>query len=236
MTQLKDKDTDASDCDTACGQLWGGAWFFAMHSCEYSKVYGNRCTKLLHLENLQFIRDKKELTLNHPELHLVDTISITFYFQKNDKRDTIVTQHRTHDPELCAIRLWAAIAKRILAYPGTDHKTSVNTYMHRGKLSEVSSKMMLNRVRAVVIHVGEDNLIFKASEMRTHSIRSGAAMAMYLANVPVFTIMLIGRWSSDTFLQYIRCQVHEFSSGVASRMITSSDFYMIPDFAHCDNP
>jgi hypothetical protein len=236
MTQLKDKETDASDCDTACGQLCGGAWFFAMHSCEYSKVYGDRCTKLLRLENLQFIRDKKELPLKHPELHLADTISITFYFQKNDERDAVVTQHRTNDPKLCPVRLWAVIAKRILAYPGTDNKTSVNTYMHRGKLSEVSSKMMLNHVRVVVIHVGEDNLGFKASEMGTHSIRSGVAMAMYLANVPVFTIMLIGCWSSDSFLRYIRRQVQEFSSGIASRMITSSDFYTIPDFAHCDDP
>jgi hypothetical protein len=71
MTRLKDKETDASNCDTACGQLCGGAWFFAMHSCEYSKVYGDQRTKLLCLENLQFIRDKKELPLNHPELHLV---------------------------------------------------------------------------------------------------------------------------------------------------------------------
>jgi hypothetical protein len=167
-----------------------------MHGC----VISVRRTKLLCLENLRFTRDKKELPLNHPELHLADTISITFYFQKNDERDAVVTQHHTHDPELCPVRLWAAIAKRILSYPGTDHKTSVNTYMHRGKLSEVSSKMMLTHLRAVVIHVGEDNLGFKASEMGTHSIRSGAAMAMYLANVTVFTIMLIGRWSSDAFL------------------------------------
>jgi hypothetical protein len=131
---------------------------------------------------------------------LADTISITFYFQKNDERDAVVTQHHTHDPKLFPVRLWAAIAKRILSYPGTDHKTSVNTYMHRGKLSEVSSKMMLTHLRAVVIHVGEDNLGFKASEMGTHSIRSGAAMAMYLANVTIFTIMLIGHWSSDAFL------------------------------------
>jgi hypothetical protein len=95
---------------------------------------------------------------------------------------------------------------------------------------------MLNRLRAVVIHVGKDNLGFKVSKMGTHSIRSGAAMAMYLANTPVFTIMLIGHWSSNAFLQYIHCQVQEFSSGIASRMITSSDFYTIPDFAHRDDP
>jgi hypothetical protein len=66
-------------------------------------------------------------------------------------------------------------------------------------------------------------------DIGTHSIRSGAAMAMYLAGVPVFTIMLIGRWSSDAFLRYIRRQVQEFSSGVSNKMILAPDYFTIPD-------
>jgi hypothetical protein len=52
--------------------------------------------------------------------------------------------------------------------------------------------MILDHLRALVHHISEAALGFKAMEMGTHSICSGAAMAMYLANVPVFTIMLIG--------------------------------------------
>ena len=44
-------------------------------------------------------------------------------------------------------------------------------------------------------------------------------MEMYLAGVPVYTIMLIGRWSSDAFLRYIRKQVEQFSKHVAKQMI-----------------
>jgi len=44
-------------------------------------------------------------------------------------------------------------------------------------------------------------------------------MAMYLAGVPVFTIMLLGRWSSNAFLRYIRKQVKEFSRGISAKMI-----------------
>jgi hypothetical protein len=61
-------------------------------------------------------------------------------------------------------------------------------------------------------------------------------MAMYLASVPVYTIMLIGRWSSDALLRYIRRQVQEFSSGVAARMIISSDYFTIPDVASREDP
>eukprot|EP00978_Attheya_sp_CCMP212_P036539 scaffold166591_cov28-Attheya_sp.AAC.1 len=57
-------------------------------------------------------------------------------------------------------------------------------------------------------------------------------MAMYPDGVPVFTIMLMGRWSSDAFLKYIRRQVEQFSHNVnvASRMIKNQHFYHIPAF------
>mmetsp|Transcript_28009 Transcript_28009/g.50719 ORF Transcript_28009/g.50719 Transcript_28009/m.50719 type:complete len:105 (-) Transcript_28009:359-673(-) len=72
--------------------------------------------------------------------------------------------------------------------------------------------------------------------MGTHSIRSGAAMAMHLANVPVYTIMLVGRWSSDAFLRYIRKQVQEFSVGISNRMIALPDFFTIPDRVRPEDP
>jgi len=41
--------------------------------------------------------------------------------------------------------------------------------------------------------------------------------------------MLIGRWSSDAFLRYIRKQVMEFSQNVAKRMLSCQNFRHIPD-------
>jgi hypothetical protein len=52
-------------------------------------------------------------------------------------------------------------------------------------------------------------------------------MAIYLASVPVYTIMLLGRWSSDAFLRYIRHQVKEFSKGVSQKMITNERCFTI---------
>ena len=55
-------------------------------------------------------------------------------------------------------------------------------------------------------------------------------MAMYLAGVPVFLIMLIGRWSSTSFLKYIRKQVQEFLQGISLKMIE------VQSFKHVQNP
>ena len=75
---------------------------------------------------------------------------------------------------------------------------------------------------------------FDASELGLHSIRSGAAMSMYLTGIPVFTIMLIGHWSSDAFLRYIKKQVQEFSAGVSVKMIQADSFFTIPEASHED--
>jgi hypothetical protein len=72
--------------------------------------------------------------------------------------------------------------------------------------------------------VGSARLGFEPSKMGTHSLCSGAVMEMYLAGVPVYTIMLIGRWLSKAFLGYIRKQVEQFSRHVAKQMLTFRSF------------
>jgi hypothetical protein len=96
--------------------------------------------------------------------------------------------------------------------------------------------MTLDQLRAIVCFIGEETLGYKRNNIETHSIRSGSAMAMYLAGIPVFTIMLIRHWSSDAFLHYICHQVQQFSFGVSNRMISSPDFFTIPDFASQEDP
>ena len=54
-------------------------------------------------------------------------------------------------------------------------------------------------------------------------------MAMYLGECPVYTIMMIGRWSSDAFLRYIRKQVEQFSHNVSRIMIRFQFHLHIPD-------
>ena len=53
-------------------------------------------------------------------------------------------------------------------------------------------------------------------------------MMMDLAKDPTYTIMLIGRWSSDVFLAYIKKQVKEFRKGASYRMIQHNTFFSIP--------
>ncbi len=80
-------------------------------------------------------------------------------------------------------------------------------------------------------YISSGQLGFEPHEMGAHSLRSGAAMEMYLAGMLVYTVMLIGRWSSDALLRYIRKQVEQFSKGVSKQMIMFCSFQTIPDVA-----
>ena len=122
----------------------------------------------------------------------------------------------------------ATTVQRILSYPGTSSETSICTYMHEGKLLEFTQHDLLTSFRDCAGSIGEDKLGFTPDEIGTHSTRSAAAMAMFMDDTPVFMIMLMGRWSSDAFLKYIRRQVLEFSKGMSLRMIKNDFLFTIP--------
>jgi hypothetical protein len=88
--------------------------------------------------------------------------------------------------------------------------------------------MMVNALEAAMEAVDRDVVNIQAGEIGTHSIHSGASMAMYLGEVPVYTIMVLGRWSSDAFLQYIRKQVEQFSHNVSKKMIKHQFHMHVP--------
>ena len=103
----------------------------------------------------------------------------------------------------------------------------------------LTSEQILKSLKWAVDELGIDHLGFSSEEIGLHSIRSGAAMAMFLNNIKTYTIMLQGRWCSDAFLRYIRKQVKEFSEGVSEKMVSNEtySFFTIPDctYDHDEN-
>jgi hypothetical protein len=142
--------------------------------------------------------------------------------------DTI-TLMASEDAILCPVRAMATMVKRIKKYPGTTSNSPISTYSNNIGIDQKTSNHMINALRDSVGGIGEIRLGIKKEDVGTHSIISGVVMAMYLGECPVFMIMLIGRWSSNTFLQYIRKQVIGFSQDVAKRMVTCQNFRHIPD-------
>jgi hypothetical protein len=194
-----------SEIDKALCQLFIGAFFFAMRSCENVKVQGVQKTKLLESKNIRFFRGNLLIPHSSSSLSSADCVSITFDFHKRDTKNDTISQQSSGDKILCPVKVWASIVQRIWSYKNTTQSTTIITFQFAGttKIHTFMGAELLKRLRFATTSIGSDSLGFTAKEVGLHSAPSGTAMAMYLAHVPVFTIMLLGRWLSDAFLQYI---------------------------------
>ena len=68
----------------------------------------------------------------------------------------------------------------------------VNTIHQNGKVVYITNTKISTLIKAAVADIGVDILGFGSDDVNTHSNQAAAAMAMYLANMPVYTIMLVG--------------------------------------------
>lgn len=227
----------ATESHRAIGQLVTGAFFFAMRSCEYSDVNGKRRTRVVRVGDVEFRKQGRIVDpADERQTADADTVSVTYRTQKNGERGVTVTQHRTQatgSEAMCPVRAFAGLVARIRRYETDDTRWTaiegrpINLAKAGDQMTLITSYQVLHHLRTAALLYGEDRLGFKVSNIGTHSLRSGAATAMYLAGVPVETIQLIGRWRSQTFLRYIRIQVQQLTRGVANEMTTNPNFMTV---------
>ena len=118
---------------------------------------------------------------------------------------------------LCTVREAAAIIHHNKSNLGANHDTSISAIWRYNQIEHITSTQIMNALQEAIKAIGEDILHISADEIGTHFIRSGAAMAMFLGRCPVFLIMMIGHWSSNAFLRYIRKQVKELNHNVLQK-------------------
>ena len=218
--------------DAAVADLAILGFFFAMRSCENTEVPVRGRTRLLALRNLQFWDSQRQL-IHHssPLLHRAHRLSVTFDLQKNlNKRDTR-TQERTSDPAMCPVRSAASMASRIHRHaiqPPPD--TPINFVVVSKARTQVTQGLLRHQLRETCRRLGGKPVLgYGPDEIGTKSIRSGAAMALFLQNHSVSRIMILGRWSSDAFLAYIRPQVLEWTNNMSRDMIALDNFFHATD-------
>lgn len=219
-----------TDQDQAITSLLISAFFFAMRSCEYCTVTGRRRTKIIRLGGIRFYLGKRLLPHCSPILHKASSVTLTFEYQKNESRNESVTAHCTYHAFMCPVIQLAKTVRRIRAIPGSSDNSPINLYApaFASRPIHLHATHILNRLRTAVDFIGPAELGFTSADIGLHSIRSGAAMSMYLQGIPVYVIMLLGRWCSDAFLRYIRRNVQEFSAGVSRKMIANPLFFTVP--------
>ncbi len=136
---------------------------------------------------------------------------------------------------MCPVMAAVKVVRRIYSYNiPTDmfRDTQINLVRSGSAYYMIPASVFLSKIRVAVQTLGHEKLGFHPDDVGTHSNCSGGAMGMFLAGTPIYTIMLMGRWSSDAFMRYIRKQVLSLSHGIAAKMLTYEEFYTVPDFVH----
>ena len=204
------------------------AYFFAMRSCEITTTPRRGRTKILRLRGITFRNDKGEELVwwDYNAIKLATRVTVTFEDQKNGLKMDKRTHQRTGDPVMCPIRSLSSIARRIReSIPGAGGETQLNTVWENGKETYITGERLRDSLRRTCTEMGGSDVFgFNGKDIGTKSLRSGAAMGLFLMNHSVAKIMILGRWSSDAFLVYIRPQVMEWTNQMSTDMIAHESF------------
>ena len=207
------------------------AFFFAMRSCEFAKAKKKGRTKMIRLGGIKFYsKDHKEIPHDDPKLMAKAVyVWVLFEAQKNLLKWESRTQMRSGDSVLCPVyRLVRAVQRVRRFVNGANDETplcSVNC-----KPSHRSNFITNDFTRKFLREIcqdggGKGTFGFDSSEIGNKSIRSGAAMSLFLTNHSADKIMILGRWKSRAFLDYIRPQVAQWSSCFAKDMVSFETFF-----------
>jgi hypothetical protein len=206
-----------------------GAYFYAMRSCEYTKTPTPGKTKRVSMGCLVFrTKSRQALKLTDPDLlTLGHYVTIVFEDQKNGKKMDARTQCRSGHRFLCPLLRWGSAVQRIIAsIPDWNDKTTMCSTVHDDNVFEIGNAFVKKLLRhTCLLYGGFASFGFHPHEIGNKSIRSGAAMSLFLMDHSPAKIMILGRWSSDAFLVYIRPQVLEWTHTMSWDMIHFDSFF-----------
>jgi hypothetical protein len=213
------------------------AFFFAMRSCECAATKTPGRTKMLDSQGTNF-RDKSKQAVHHGSLSLDDAeyVSTLYADQKNKEKNDTRSQQCTGDPVLCPVRRLSSLVERIRRLvPDYGPATTINTIFLGGHVMQMSSDFLRDRLRVTCAALGGKAVFgYTAADIGTKSLRSGAAMSLFLMNHSTERIMLLGRWKSAAFLVYIRPQVLEWTNNMSRDMIRHDSFLDVYDANQTD--
>jgi hypothetical protein len=146
--------SEISHMDSTIAWLQTLAYFWRMHSCEYSDVQGELRTKIICVKNIWFFdAENWDISIFTDLFAETVTVSFTFEFQKKDVCNNRISHQRSGDTleggEMCPVRAAAKIIKQIYRYTLPEVKvmeTQLNYVEIAGKGFTIPSSLILSRI------------------------------------------------------------------------------------------
>ena len=202
-----------------------------MRSCEFAKPAKKGKTKAIRLGGVKFFT-KNYQVVDHDDPNLLRRAAfvwILFEEQKNAEKCEARTQERSVDTKLCPVRSFAQAVQRVRKFvPGADGNTPICSIRCRPvyKSNFITNTYTLKLLREkCALGGGRKTFGFDPKEIGNKSICSGAAMSLLLTRLSSDEVMILGRWKSKAFLDYVRPQVVELTTGYSKDMVSFDTFF-----------
>ena len=138
-------------------------------------------TQTVRCGDIRFFMNNKLIEHDSPHLSSAELVSITFRDQKNGNKMETINIHASNDPILCPVRAWCRVIQSQITDGIYSLDRYISSYKLKGKINEITDKVMTSALRSACSKLGVDKLGFSPSEICTHCIRAGGAMALHLA-------------------------------------------------------
>ena len=144
--------------------------------------------------------------------------TLTLENQKNGWKGISISHWANDAGPYCPVLALARRYCHIRAHT-SDDSTFLCTYFDDGKKGDIT-----NRDVSVALKAAAEALNYPltrgipVSSVDTHSLRIGGANALSLNGYSKQEIQKMGRWRGETFLEYIREGLADFSKGMSSKM------------------
>lgn len=232
------KKKNAPNRQQAIADLVNIAFFYLLRVGEYTYAKSkDKQTIPFRVDDITF-RKAGRVVSNHStldELYSCDEATLTIRNQKNGQKNQSIHNQCTGEED-SPIKSLARRVHHILdtgAPPSTPIYYFTARTGSRGKptqkLRYVAARDISKAVKDAAEQLGmfEPEIGYRRSDVSSHSLRAGGAMAMHLAGIDTHVIRKQGRWKSDTFLMYIHEQISAFAAGVSIKMTENIQFRSI---------
>ncbi len=214
----------------AIGELVLIAFYFLLRVGEYTYHNTQRRTQQFRLGDMKFFAKDQQILPESLEKNAdrITLVSLTIENQKNGRKGDILSHHalRKGDTTCCPVKAVVARAVDMVRMKATE-ATLICAYRDSTALpwQQVRSSHIVDAVKDAVKALRLTGKAgFKLSRIGSHSLRAGGAMALYLNKKSALEIQRAGRWTSNTFLEYIHSQLDVSSQGLAQAMANDIPF------------
>jgi hypothetical protein len=222
---MKNEGASQSPKDQALADLVVLAFFFLLRVGEYTPS-GNRNTRTTQIrrKDLQFWRKRPTGLMDRisplatlQELLQADAVTITLDNQKNGQRDAVLHHEALPNNPLCPCRAAARRFDRMRLCDPHNANAILSRYAPNKHVSatQMAGGIRKAALRSMIWLQGYDLL-----RIGPHSLRASGAMQLKLNGESDSMIQKMGRWSSNTWLQYLHGQISCLTRGISARMAT----------------